>query len=209
MIHYFINIVKKEQNNNMPTHPSNEDVSKISLGNFHDLGINAYFRILSNNLNQQNGLADNKANIMISINTVVLSLVIGSSARNIEYWQNLFVPIILFVSTSLLTIVFSVLATRPNFIKGSVTQEDLDNKTTTLLFFGNFTSLSLNEFEDAMLTILKEDEYLYRSILADFYGQGMVLKKKYRLLTYSYNTFVIGLIVSIIVFGFYQYNIIH
>jgi hypothetical protein len=145
---------------------------------------------------------------MISINTVVLSLVIGSSARNIEYWQNLFVPIIMFVITSLLTTVFAVLATRPNFIKGSVTQNDLDNKKSNLLFFGNFTSLSLPDFEDSMLTMLKDDEYLYRSILADFYGQGKVLKRKYLLLTYSYNIFLIGLILSVIVFVIFQYFII-
>jgi hypothetical protein len=90
----------------MPRHSNYEDFSKIPLQEFHDTGINSFFRILSNNLNQQNMLADNKSNIMISINTVVLSLVIGSSARNIEYWQNLFVPIIMFVITSLLTTVF-------------------------------------------------------------------------------------------------------
>jgi hypothetical protein len=192
----------------MPRHSNYEDFSKIPLQEFHDTGINSFFRILSNNLNQQNMLADNKSNIMISINTVVLSLVIGSSARNIEYWQNLFVPIIMFVITSLLTTVFAVLATRPNFVKGSVTQNDLDNKKSNLLFFGNFTSLSLPDFEDSMLTMLKDDEYLYRSILADFYGQGKVLKRKYLLLTYSYNIFLIGLILSVIVFVIFQYFII-
>ena len=192
----------------MPRHSNYEDFSKIPLHEFHDTGINSFFRILSNNLNQQNMLADNKSNIMISINTVVLSLVIGSSARNIEYWQNLFVPIIMFVITSLLTTVFAVLATRPNFVKGSVTQNDLDNKKSNLLFFGNFTSLSLPDFEDSMLTMLKDDEYLYRSILADFYGQGKVLKRKYLLLTYSYNIFLIGLILSVIVFVIFQYFII-
>jgi hypothetical protein len=192
----------------MPRHSNYEDFSKIPLQEFHDTGINSFFRILSNNLNQQNMLADNKSNIMISINTVVLSLVIGSSARNIEYWQNLFVPIIMFVITSLLTTVFAVLATRPNFIKGSVTQNDLDNKKSNLLFFGNFTSLSLPDFEDSMLTMLKDDEYLYRSILADFYGQGKVLKRKYLLLTYSYNIFLVGLILSVIVFVIFQYFII-
>ncbi len=192
----------------MPRHSNYEDFSKIPLQEFHDTGINSFFRILSNNLNQQNMLADNKSNIMISINTVVLSLVIGSSARNIEYWQNLFVPIIMFVITSLLTTVFAVLATRPNFVKGSVTQNDLDNKKSKLLFFGNFTSLSLPDFEDSMLTMLKDDEYLYRSILADFYGQGKVLKRKYLLLTYSYNIFLVGLILSVIVFVIFQYFII-
>lgn len=100
----------------MPRHSNYEVVSKNKLQEFHDTGISSFFRVMSNNLNQQNMLADNKANIMISINTVVLSLVIGSSARNIDYWQNLFVPILMFVMTSLLTTVFAVLATRPNFI---------------------------------------------------------------------------------------------
>jgi len=119
----------------MPRHSNYEDFSKIPLQEFHDTGVSSFFRVLSNNLNHQNMLADNKANIMIYINMVVLSLVIGSSARNTEYWQNLFVPIIMFVSTSLLAIVFAVLATRPNFVKGIVTQDDLDNKKSNLFFF--------------------------------------------------------------------------
>jgi hypothetical protein len=192
----------------MPKHSNFEDFSKIPLQEFHDTGISSFFRVLSNNLNQQNMLADNKANIMISINTVVLSLVIGSSARNIEYWQNLFVPIIMFVLTSLVTTVFAVLATRPTFVKGIITQDDLDNKKSTLFFFGNFTSLSLQDFEDSMLVILKDDEYLYRSILADFYGQGKVLQRKFRLLTFAYNFFLIGLVLSVMVFGIFQYFII-
>ena len=189
----------------MPRHSNYEDFSKIPLQEFHDTGVSSFFRVLSNNLNHQNMLADNKANIMIYINMVVLSLVIGSSARNTEYWQNLFVPIIMFVSTSLLAIVFAVLATRPNFVKGIVTQDDLDNKKSNLFFFGNFTSLTAQDFEDSMLTILKDDDYLYRSLLGDFYGQGIVLKRKYRLLKYSYNIFLIGLVLSTIVFGFFQY----
>jgi hypothetical protein len=111
----------------------------------------------------------------------------------------------MFVSTSLLAIVFAVLATRPNFVKGIVTQDDLDNKKSNLFFFGNFTSLTAQDFEDTMLTILKDDDYLYRSLLGDFYGQGIVLKRKYRLLKYSYNIFLIGLVLSTIVFGFFQY----
>lgn len=189
----------------MPRHSDYEDFSKIPLQEFHDTGVSSFFRVLSNNLNHQNMLADNKANIMIYINMVVLSLVIGSSARNTEYWQNLFVPIIMFVLTSLLAVVFAVLATRPNFVKGIVTQDDLDNKKSNLFFFGNFTSLTAQDFEDSMLTILKDDDYLYRSLLGDFYGQGIVLRRKYRLLKYSYNIFLIGLVLSTIVFGFFQY----
>lgn len=180
---------------------------KNPIQEYHDSGINAFFRVMSNNLNQQNILADNKANIMISINTVFLSLVIGSSARNIEYWQNLLVPILLFVVTALLATTFAVLATRPRVMNTVITGDDVKTKKSTLLFFGSFTSLPLKDFEDSMLTILKDDEYLYRCILADFHGQGMVLKRKYRLLRYSYTVFLVGIILSILAFLIAQFQL--
>ena len=170
---------------------------KDPIQEYHDSGINAFFRVMSNNLSQQNILADNKANIMISINTVVLSLVIGSAARNVEFWQNLLVPIILFVITALMATIFAVLATSPRFVEGKLSNEDFINKRTSVLFFGFFTSLKLNDFENNMITVLKDDEYLYRCILADFHGQGQVLKRKYRMLRYSYAVFLVGLIISI------------
>jgi hypothetical protein len=190
----------------MPRHSNFDEISKIPLEGFHETGVNGFFRVVSNNLNHQNSLADNKANIMISINAVILSILIGSATKNNENWQNLFIPIIIFVFTTLLTTIFAILVIRPTFKKGIVTQLDLDNKKTTLLFFGNFTSLSPKDFEDSMLTILKDDEYLYRSILADFYGLGKVLERKYRLLTYSYNTFLIGLALVVLFFAIFQYH---
>jgi hypothetical protein len=128
---------------------------------------------------------------------VVLSLVIGSAARNVEFWQNLLVPIILFVVTALVATVFAVLATSPRFVEGKLTGQDFRKKHTSVLFFGFFTSLNLKDFEDNMITVLKDDEYLYRCILADFHGQGQVLKRKYRMLRLSYAVFLVGLIISI------------
>jgi len=189
----------------MPLLSNFEEIAKNPIERFHETGVNGFFRVVSNNLNHQNTLADNKANIMISINAVILSILIGSATRSNENWQYFFIPIILFIFTSLCTTIFAILVIRPTFVKGKFTQVDLDNKKTSLLFFGNFTSLTPKDFEDSMLTILKDDEYLYRSILADFYGIGKVLEKKYRLLTYSYNTFLIGLALAVISFAFFQY----
>jgi hypothetical protein len=186
--------------------PSNfDEIEKIPLKGFHETGVNGFFRVVSNSLNHQNTLADNKANIMISINAVILSILIGSATKSSENWQIFFIPIIIFIFTTLCTTIFAILVIRPTFVRGKFTQLDLDNKKTSLLFFGNFTSLGPKDFEDSMLAILKDDEYLYRSILADFYGIGKVLERKYRLLTYSYNTFLIGLALAVISFAFFQY----
>jgi len=189
----------------MPLRSNFEEIAKDHIERFHETGVNGFFRVVSNSLNHQNALADNKANIMISINAVILSILIGSATRSNENWQNFFIPIIIFIFTTLCTTIFAILVIRPTFVKGKFTQVDLGNKKTSLLFFGNFTSLTPKEFEDSMLTILQDDEYLYRSILADFYGIGKVLERKYRLLTYSYNTFLIGLALAVISFAFFQY----
>jgi hypothetical protein len=174
---------------------------KIPPEKFHESGVNGFFRIMSANLHQQNGLADRKANTMISINTVVLSLLIGSTARNIETWQNLLLPISLLVITCLATTVFSVLATRPKLIKSRISTEMIQNRTAQLLFFGNFTALSLEEYENTMMNILNDDDYLYRSILRDFYAQGNILNRKYTLLSIAYTTFLIGIVISVLAIG--------
>lgn len=186
----------------MPKLSDYNEFAKKQFDNFHETGVNGFFRVLSNSLIHQNTLADNKANIMISINTLVITLVIGSSVRNMIDWTEWLIPLMLLLISSLIAIVFAILTTRPNFRKGMVTQKYLDDKKTTFMFFGNFSTVSLPDFEDTMLTILKDEEYLYRCILADFYGQGKVLERKYRLLTYSYNSFLIGIILSVLVFSF-------
>lgn len=173
----------------------------LSVEKFHESGINGFFRIMSANLHQQNGLADRKANIMISINTVVLSLLIGSTARNIDSWRDLLLPITLLIITCLTTIVFAVLATRPRVVRRTVTQDAIENRTAQLLFFGNFTTLSPEAYETTMMGILRDDDYLYRTILRDFYAQGLLLNRKYRLLHLSYTMFLVGMIVSVVTIG--------
>ncbi|MFM9985491.1 MAG: Pycsar system effector family protein, partial [Flavobacteriales bacterium] len=116
------------------------------------------------------------------------------------------VPILLFVITALLATTFAVLATRPRVTNNIITSDDVKAKKSTLLFFGSFTSLPLKDFEDSMLTILRDDEYLYRCILADFHGQGMVLKRKYKFLRYSYTVFLVGIILSILAFLIAQFQ---
>ena len=180
---------------------SAKNESGLTSEKFHESGVSGFFRIMSANLHQQNGLADRKANTMISINTVVLSLLIGSTARNVDTWHNLLIPISMLVITCLVTIVFSVLATQPHLIRSRISADMIEDRTAQLLFFGNFTALSLAEYETVMLNVLNDDDYLYRSILRDFYAQGSILNRKYRLLHYSYNSFLIGIVISVVAIG--------
>ena len=144
-------------------------------------------------------IADNKANIMISINTIIISLVItlfGSgytfSGQN-EFGSLRFViPMAVLLVTSLLAVVFAILSSRPNVT--SKEKYELRKKDSSILFFGNFSQLQLQEFVESIKDLKKDKEGLYDSMTIDLYYLGAVLVKKYRLLSWSYNIFMGGLI---------------
>jgi hypothetical protein len=101
----------------------------------------------------------------------------------------------------LVTIVFAVLATRPNVTTGVFSKEDVYNKRSNLLFFGNFHSMKLDDYEWGIREMMKDSDYLYGSMIRDNYFLGIVLGKKYKLLRIAYTVFMFGLIVSFIAYG--------
>ena len=163
-------------------------------------GISTVFRIMASNQSNLSQMADSKAHIMISVNSIILSIVVGILLKQLETYQNLVLPTIILVSVCLATIVFSILATRPNISTGKFTREDIENKRTNLLFFGNFHSMPLPDYDWAMTEMLNDKNYLYSSIIKDNYFLGVVLAKKYRYLRISYSIFMYGLVVAIIAF---------
>ncbi|MFI5133230.1 MAG: Pycsar system effector family protein [Chitinophagales bacterium] len=159
------------------------------------------FRIIASNQSNLSKMADDKAHIMISVNSIILSVIVGLLSKELTKNYNLIYPTVAIVATGLLTIVFSILATRPNVTSGKFTREDIQNKKTNLLFFGNFFRMSLPDYDWAMQEMLNDKQYLYSSMIKDNYFLGVVLAKKYRYLRISYNIFMYGLIASMIVFA--------
>jgi hypothetical protein len=99
------------------------------------------------------------------------------------------------------TIIFAVLATRPNVTKGTFTREDIQQKKANLLFFGNFHRMNLGDYEWGMKELMRDREFLYSSMIRDIYFLGVVLGKKYRLLRISYNIFMYGFVVAVLSFA--------
>ena len=164
-------------------------------------GIATVFRIVAQNQNNLSGMADSKANILISVNSIILSIIISTLSTQLTKNPNLLIPVILLVIVCVSAIVFSILATRPNTNHGTFTEEDIRQKKTNLLFFGNFYKMSLPDYDWAMQEMLADKDYLYSSISKDNYFLGVVLARKYRFLRYAYNIFMYGLIVSMIAFA--------
>lgn len=165
-----------------------------------DRGIETMFRMTSESHITLSGMADTKANIMISINTIILSIVVSVLFRKLEEFPHLVLPTLMLVATCLITIVLAILATRPNIAKGKFTRDEINNKQTNLLFFGNFHNMKLQDYEWGMKEMMKDYDYLYGSMIKDIYFLGKVLAKKYKLLRLSYTVFMFGFVTSNITF---------
>jgi predicted metal-dependent HD superfamily phosphohydrolase len=180
---------------------SPEDDEKAKKKNRPDRGIESMFRISSANHQSLSDMADSKANIMISVNSIILSVLLSVLLKNLEQYPQFFIPAMMLLSVSLTTIVFSILATRPNIPPGTFTQNEITQKKVNLLFFGNFFRMSLEDYTSGMLQMMDDRDYLYRSLIKDVYSQGVVLGSKYRRLRISYTVFMYGLIASSIAFA--------
>lgn len=165
-----------------------------------DRGIETMFRTTSQNHLMLSQMADNKSNILITINSIILSVVVSVLVRKLEENQNLIVPTIMLIVVCLSTTVFAILATRPNLSSGRFTRDDVKGKRTNLLFFGNFHGMSIDDYEWSMKEMMKDGDYLYGSLIKDIYYLGKVLGKKYKFLRIAYNIFMFGFVMSIISF---------
>ncbi|GAA4306915.1 hypothetical protein GCM10023149_00350 [Mucilaginibacter gynuensis] len=177
-----------------------EDHEKKKKGDRPERGIETMFRISSTNHQRLSDMADNKAHIMITVNSIILSAIISLVLRKLDQSSFLVIPTFLLLAVSLLTITFSILATRPSIPYGEFTLDDLKKRNVNLLFFGNFYRMSLDDYSNGMFQMMEDKEFLYGTLIRDNYSQGVVLGKKYRLLRVSYNIFMFGLILSVIAF---------
>ena len=164
-------------------------------------GVVAMFKIMSESHNNLSQMADSKANIMISVNTIVLSIMVSVLLGKLQFYPEFVIPTIILVVVCLSATVFAILATRPNISGGRFTREDIQNKQVNLLFFGNFFNMDLPDYDWAMKEMMKDKDYLYGSMIKDIYFLGVVLARKYRLLRISYSIFMYGLVGAIIAFG--------
>ena len=166
-------------------------------------GIETMFRVTLRNHITLSDIADTKANILLSVNAIIISLALSSLLPKLDNPSNeyLIMPTIIFVLFTVASIVLSVLATRPNVTEGTFTKKDVADKKVNLLFFGNFHKMSLSEFEWAMGELMKDKEYLYNSMTKDLYFLGKVLHRKYKILRITYLVFLVGIIVSVLSFA--------
>jgi len=156
-------------------------------------------------------IADNKANIMLSVNAIVLSVVVANLATKLDSNPHLLLPTIILVVVCLGSLFYAIQATRPKVTEGKSSMEDIKSRRSNLLFFGNFYNMPIDDFHYGMMEMIRDEDFLYSSMTRDLYYLGVVLAKKYAFLRICYNIFLFGIIVAVIAFlvAIVWYNATH
>ncbi|MEM1358828.1 MAG: Pycsar system effector family protein [Bacteroidota bacterium] len=185
-----------------------EQEVKAKTGKNFGRGIDTMYRTAFRNHINLSRIADGKANMMISINTIILSIVITISGASLSFFEDVFfenpeflVPIISLLLSSLIAVVFAVFSAKPSVTEYRIKKQKLiKSPEASLLYFGNFLKLEKSDFITYMDTMKMDQNALYDDLAKDLYDLGAVLHRKYLLLTISYNTFVGGLALAVISF---------
>ena len=150
-------------------------------------------------------IADNKANMIISINSIIISVIvsitgIGSFSSGLESSVNIMIPVVLIVLTCLSSVVYAIQAARPHLIKDKQKTGFVKSGKSSILFFGNISKMTMDEYMDDMDTLLNSREAIYKNMTIDIYNQGKVLQRKYNLLSIAYLIFMYGFVFSVLTF---------
>ncbi|WP_106917378.1 Pycsar system effector family protein [Chryseobacterium aurantiacum] len=169
-----------------------------------DRSVDTLFRVTLNNHTRLSDIADSKANILLSVNAIIISVCLSVLVPKLDAPKNshLILPSFILLLSSVLTIIFAILSTKPNVTKTTFTNQDVTNRKVNLLFFGNFQQMLFDDYHNAMRDLIKDRDYIYDSMVKDLYYLGKVLDRKYKLLSITYKIFMAGIIISVLSFGF-------
>ncbi|WP_298370136.1 Pycsar system effector family protein [uncultured Lutibacter sp.] len=197
-------IVKEKEQKQKVKLKSEDQKRKKEKEDRPEKGIETMYRVTLRNHIKLSDIADTKANILLSVSAIILSIALSSLFPKLDKPDNayLVIPTLMFLVMTVLTMIFSILSTRPKVTSGKFTKEDIKNKKVNLLFFGNFHQMELEEFQEGMKEIMKDRDYLYETLMKDLYFLGVVLQRKYKLLRIAYTIFMVGIILSVIAFIF-------
>src|SRR5690606_37838370 len=160
--------------------------------------IQTLFRVTLRNHIKLSDIADTKANILLSVNAIIISLALANLIPKLDAASNrhLLVPTMILIVFSVASIILSIMSTRPNVTSGEFTKEQVKNREVNLLFFGNFHKMPFDQFKWGIKEMIRDKDYVYESMMLDLHLLGIVLQRKYMLLRLTYTVFMIGIIFS-------------
>lgn len=162
-------------------------------------GIETWFRLASKNLYSRLQIVDTKANILITANAIIISVILGSLYPRLDDDPHLIFAIGGLILTNVFSITFAILATIP---KAWVKKTSITNlQSADLMTFEDFSGMRLADYQESVMQTIADGKTLYPSIITDIHELGVKLARKYRMIRTSYLIFLYGIILSIVLFG--------
>jgi hypothetical protein len=159
-------------------------------------GIETMFRTAYRAQLDLTALAATKANIMISLNGLILSVLTLSGPFVLVAEPMFTLPIAVFLTTCLSSIIFAVLAAQPRSFKRKSNLQDFNQDKANILVFEQFSSLNIDEHSKVMGGLMRNNKRIYKNMTRQLYLLGIDADRKFRLLKFSYTAFLVGLTVS-------------
>jgi len=166
-----------------------KDYEELYAGSqFDEAVVNAMSGIAESQLTLSE-LADSKANIMITVCSILLSLAVAKIEQGV-----LLLPISVFVVFCVPALFFSILTVMPS---AGASQKEVDHpsrlKAFNPLFFMHSSLVPMRAFEYEFERVMTDPQKYYGCMARDIYNAGLVLRtKKYRYLRWSYQLLMAG-----------------
>ena len=178
----------KYENVQKPLNKESEDLFKIAFRNYLNLI----------------GIADRKAGLLIQVNSILASVIIGFVAKKIQEIPLLAIPAATILLVAGVTIFFSIMASKPlgkNFLKDVTYDKEP-------FFFGSFDKMDpgflhkqLDSYYDDMSELFNDDKKMvFDELIKESFQVRKVLSKKFSYLDVAYKVFFAGLVLVIITF---------
>ncbi len=168
--------------------------NKSSIGSSR--GIESMFRSAYRTQLDMLALAATKANIMISLNGLLLSILLVSGTYLLGVEPLLVIPFVTFLITCVTAIFFAVLAARPTINRNSYSSGEFPSDNGHLLMFDRFSKLGRDSYLDSMEEMAKDKTLIYKNMMAHIHGMGQQANNNFTQLYYSYSAFLIGIVIS-------------
>jgi hypothetical protein len=178
-----------------------EKKNKSSKRSARSRGVESLFRVTYQNHIALSQLADQKAGMLISINGLIISVLIAVLTPRFAIWSWTYGPALILIAGCLGSLVFAVLGTTPRLNRTPVTVEQIRNNQGNVLFFGQFMSMSLPDFQESLRILGKDNRLLRDNLARQLYAMGGSLTTKYRYLQIAYLVFLATLVVATVAFA--------
>ena len=189
----------------------NEEHFTTKENHFDDVpsstAIDNILRLNQTNIMNLTLMADTKANIMITVSSIVFSVTLSNMDSEILKWPLTFLGVF-----SMIALIFAIIVILPKTGYPKTHDGDIDRKSPFYnpLFFGHFAHIPLDEFKSEYAQRLEKDSRTYDAVVGNIYGLGRVLAtNKFKYLKLSYTSFLIGLVsaMSVFIMGHLDINI--